>query len=173
MRLKKSLAKLIAWERVARVATASTAGTPHLVPVCHVLVDGKLYFASDAGARKVKNLKANPRIAVTVDLYSDDWSNLKGVMLQGTTRFIEKGPRFRKIRRLLYAKYPQYPDEAGGEEVSAAEADAYWATRPRASQLAALASQQSAALASRRSLVARWRELRRRQRRRPVPRPPA
>src|SRR5437870_7556529 len=36
------------------------------------------------------------------------------------------------------------------EEVSAADADAYWATRPRASQLAALASQQSAALASRR-----------------------
>src|SRR5439155_1314698 len=51
MRLKKSLAKLIAWERVARVATASATGTPHLVPVCHVLADGKLYFASDAGAR--------------------------------------------------------------------------------------------------------------------------
>jgi len=116
MRLKKSLAKLIAWERVARVATASATGTPHLVPVCHVLADGKLYFASDAGARKVRNLKANPRIAVTVDLYSDDWSNLKGVMLQGTTRLIEKGPRFRKIRRLLYAKYPQYPDEAALEE---------------------------------------------------------
>jgi len=93
MRLKKSLAKLIAWERVARVATASATGTPHLVPVCHVLADGKLYFASDAGARKVRNLKANPRIAVAVDLYSDDWSNLKGVMLQGTTRLIEKGPR--------------------------------------------------------------------------------
>jgi PPOX class probable F420-dependent enzyme len=116
MRLKKSLAKLIAWERVARVATASATGTPHLVPVCHVLLDGKLYFASDAGARKVKNLKANPRVAVTVDLYSDDWSNLKGVMLQGTTRLIEKGPRFRKIRRLLYAKYPQYPGEAALEE---------------------------------------------------------
>ena len=58
MRLKKSLAKLIAWERVARVATASATGTPHLVPVCHVLADGKLYFASDAGARKVRNLKA-------------------------------------------------------------------------------------------------------------------
>src|SRR5207237_5051675 len=59
------------------------------------------------------------------------------------------------------------------EEVSAAEADAYWATRPRASQLAALASQQSAALASRRVLMARWRRLRRRYRGRPVPRPPA
>ena len=87
-----------------------------LVPVCHVLVDGKLYFASDTGARKVRNLKANPHIAVSVDLYSDDWSNLKGVLLQGTARLIEKGPHFRKIRRLLYAKYPQYPAEAALEE---------------------------------------------------------
>ena len=112
MRLKKSHAKLVARERVIRVATAGRSRMPHLVPVCHVLVDGKVYFASDTDARKVLNLKANPRIAVTVDLYSEDWSNLKGVMIQGTTRFIDKGPRFRKIRRLLYEKYPQYPEEA-------------------------------------------------------------
>ena len=112
MRLKKSHAKLVARERIMRVATAGRSRMPHLVPVCHVLVDGKVYFASDTDARKVLNLKANPRIAVTVDLYSEDWSNLKGVMIQGTTRFIDKGLRFRKIRRLLYEKYPQYPEEA-------------------------------------------------------------
>ncbi len=116
MRIKKSLAKLITWERVCHVATTSASGVPHLVPVCHVLLDGKLYFASDADARKVRNLKANPRVAVTVDLYSDDWSNLKGVLVQGTTRFVDKGPRFRKLRRLLYEKYPQYPDEAALHE---------------------------------------------------------
>jgi PPOX class probable F420-dependent enzyme len=116
VRIKKSLAKLITWERVCHVATASASGVPHLVPVCHVLLDGKLYFASDADARKVRNLKANPRVAVTVDLYSDDWSNLKGVLVQGTTRFVDKGPRFRKLRRLLYEKYPQYPDEAALHE---------------------------------------------------------
>jgi pyridoxamine 5'-phosphate oxidase len=58
------------------------------------------------------------------------------------------------------------------EAVSPAEADAYWATRPRASRLAALASRQSARLGSRTALEARWRGLRRRYRGRPVPRPP-
>ncbi len=116
MRLKKSLAKLVTWERVARVATTSRTGQPHVVPVCYVLLDGKLYFASDVGARKVRNLRANPRVAVTVDLYADDWSSLKGVLLQGTIKLIEKGPRFRKIRKLLYEKYPQYPGEAALEE---------------------------------------------------------
>ncbi len=34
-------------------------------------------------------------------------------MIQGTAAVIDGGPRFRKIRRLLYEKYPQYPQETG------------------------------------------------------------
>ena len=116
MRLKKALAKLIQWERVCRVATVSKTGIPHLVPVCHVLADGNIYFGSEKDAKKVLNLRANLRVTVTVDLYSDDWVTLKGIMVQGTAKLIEKGPRFRKIRTLLYKKYPQYPDEAALEE---------------------------------------------------------
>jgi nitroimidazol reductase NimA-like FMN-containing flavoprotein (pyridoxamine 5'-phosphate oxidase superfamily) len=116
VRLKKALAKLIQWERVCRVATVSEAGVPHLVPVCHVLSDGKIYFGSGKDARKVLNLRATLRVTVTVDCYSDDWAILKGIMVQGTAKLIEKGPRFRKIRTLLYKKYPQYPDEAALEE---------------------------------------------------------
>ena len=109
MRLKKSVASLVEWERVCRVATVSAAGVPHVVPVCHVLVDGKVYFASETGAKKMKNIAQNPNVTLTVDLYADDWSSLKGVMIQGTAVVV--GPRrFRRIRSLLYAKYPQYPD---------------------------------------------------------------
>jgi PPOX class probable F420-dependent enzyme len=112
MRLKKSLVQLIHWERVCRVATAGKRGMPHLVPVCQVVHGGKIYFASGTDGRKVLNLQQNPRVALTVDLYSDAWANLRGVMVQGTTKLIERGPRFRKIRALLYKKYPQYPREA-------------------------------------------------------------
>ena len=62
------------------------------------------------------NVRANPRVAVTVDLYSEAWAHLKGVMVQGDATLIEKGPRFRKIRALLYEKYPQYPDDAALDE---------------------------------------------------------
>ena len=41
---------------------------------------------------------------MTVDLYSDDCANLKGAMIQGTAQLLERGPRFRRIRRLLYDK---------------------------------------------------------------------
>ena len=116
MRLKKAEARFIEWERVCRVATAGASGWPHGVPVCHVLWSWKIYFGSGNDAKKVLNLRANPRVAVTVDLYSDAWESLKGVMVQGSAKLIEKGPRFRKIRQLLYTKYPQYPREAALDE---------------------------------------------------------
>jgi PPOX class probable F420-dependent enzyme len=112
VRLTKKVAKLIAHERVCRVATAGAEGRPHLVPFCHVMAGDKIYFGSGDDGRKVKNLRENPQITITVDLYSDDWAQLRGVMVQGTARLIERGPRFKQARARLYAKYPQYAKEA-------------------------------------------------------------
>src|SRR5262249_34665693 len=74
------------------------------------------YFASGDDGRKALNLAENPRVALTIDIYSDDWTLIKGVMVQGTARLYPRGPRFRAIRRLLYKKYPQYPREAAISE---------------------------------------------------------
>ena len=57
------------------------------------------------------------------------------------------------------------------ERVSEKEADAYWRTRPRESQLAAVASAQSEPIASRDLLVAEVKRLRRAFRGEEVPRP--
>jgi len=112
MRLRKTIAKLLTQERVCRVATAGHDGMPHVVPVCHVVADGKVYFGTGKKSQKARNLKTNSHVAVLVDLYSEDWSFLRGVMVQGTARLIPRGPEFRKIRTLLYEKFPQYPDES-------------------------------------------------------------
>lgn len=58
------------------------------------------------------------------------------------------------------------------ERVDPAESDAYWATRPRASQLAAWASEQSAPLPDRTALEARYAEVEARFAGGAVPRPP-
>jgi pyridoxamine 5'-phosphate oxidase len=62
--------------------------------------------------------------------------------------------------------------EGAVEEVTAAEADAYFASRPRQSQIAAWASAQSRPVASRETLEARFAEMARRFGDGPVPRPP-
>lgn len=116
MRMTKATARLLERERVCRVATAGRRGMPHLVPVCQVVAGGKIYFASGNDGRKALNLAENPQVAVTVDLYSEDWAHLKGVMVQGRARLIPRGATFRRIRALLYKKYPQYPREAALDE---------------------------------------------------------
>ncbi|MFQ5668374.1 MAG: pyridoxamine 5'-phosphate oxidase [Candidatus Binatia bacterium] len=58
------------------------------------------------------------------------------------------------------------------EALSTAEVDAYWVTRPRESQVAALVSDQSAELTSRAWLLAEWKVLRQKYRGKEIPRPP-
>jgi PPOX class probable F420-dependent enzyme len=110
--MRKDVAKLVAMERVSRVATLGRGGRPHVVPVCHVAAGGRLYFATGRDSLKLRHLRANPNLALTVDVYAEDWSLLKGVLVQGSAALIEGGPRFRKIRDLLYRKYQQYPKES-------------------------------------------------------------
>jgi len=116
VRLTKVVTRLIERERVCRVATAGAGGMPHLVPVCQVVAGGRIYFASGNEGRKVLNLAENPRVAVTVDLYSEDWARLAGVMVQGRATVIARGRTFRRVRALLYRKYPQYCTEAALDE---------------------------------------------------------
>ena len=106
---------------------------------------------------------------------------LKGIDQRGFMFFTDA--RSRKGRELrgnphgslaLYwqPKGRQVRVEGRVEEITPAEADAYWRTRPRQSQLAASASHQSARLRSRAELLARVARLARKFRGREVPRPP-
>jgi nitroimidazol reductase NimA-like FMN-containing flavoprotein (pyridoxamine 5'-phosphate oxidase superfamily) len=112
MRLRRAYADFLQLQRVAQVATADPRGIPHVVPVCLVVEEGRLYFASGKIGRKLENLRANPQVAVCADDYSEAWDGLRGVVVSGTARVHARNPTFRRIRRRLYLKYPQYRTEA-------------------------------------------------------------
>ena len=116
MRLKKVEREFIAFQRVCRVATVGRNGRPHNVPVCPILDGDRIYFASAADGIKVRNVRATGQVALAFDEYTEVWSGLKGVLIWGTGRVIEAGPTFRRIRKLLYQRYPQYEGYAALEE---------------------------------------------------------
>jgi len=116
MQMRKELQDFMRWARVARVATSGPDGEPHVVPVCPVLEGGKLYFATETGTAKVRNIRTDPRVALVFDDYTEAWGALRSVLVRGRARIIPRGPEFRKYRKLLYEKYPQYPVEAPIEE---------------------------------------------------------
>ena len=100
--------------RVARLATASGEGRPHLVPICFALRGGTIYSAVDAkpkstwSLRRLANVRARPEVAVLVDHYDDDWSRLWWVRVDGRGRVLESGPERDQALELLAAKYDQY-----------------------------------------------------------------
>jgi pyridoxamine 5'-phosphate oxidase len=105
---------------------------------------------------------------------------LKGIDERGFVFFTDvrsrKGRELRGNPRASLALYwqpkgRQVRVEGSVREVSPEEADVYWTTRPRQSQLAASASYQSARLQSRAELLGRYSRLARRFRGREVPRP--
>src|SRR5262245_36512208 len=117
MRLRRAHADFLNLQRVAHVATADGRGVPHVVPVCLVVDAGRLYFASGKAGRKIRDLRASPHVAVSADDYTEAWGRLRGLVVSGTARIHARNPIFRRIRRRLYAKYPQYPTEATLSEV--------------------------------------------------------
>jgi nitroimidazol reductase NimA-like FMN-containing flavoprotein (pyridoxamine 5'-phosphate oxidase superfamily) len=84
-----------------------------VVPIGPVLDGELILFATDEESAKVRNLRSNPRVALTVDDYSEDWrSGLRGVMVRGTARVLDQGPGWDRVRALLYEKYRQYETTA-------------------------------------------------------------
>ncbi|MEP7106142.1 MAG: pyridoxamine 5'-phosphate oxidase family protein [Chloroflexota bacterium] len=69
-------------QRIARLATVSLAGWPHVVPVMYELKDGGFEF--DADGVKLRNLEHEPRAALVVDTMGPR----RGVAVQGRTRVI-------------------------------------------------------------------------------------
>ena len=114
--LSGSETEFIEGARVAHLATTRPDGTPHVIPISPVLDLDRLVFATERDTSKVRNIEANPLVAVCFDEYHEDWTQLKQVILYGSAYFIETGMEFLRDRNLLYEKFPQYETEAPIEE---------------------------------------------------------
>lgn len=105
--------------RVARLATADAAGRPHVVPVCFTLVgddlvvplDEKPKRVSATDLKRVRNIEANPRVALVTDHYTEDWSALGWVQIRGTATVQSADEdTSAEARATLRQKYEQYED---------------------------------------------------------------
>ncbi len=101
--------------RVARMATADGAGVPHLVPVCFALDGASLYITvdekpkrADIPLKRLRNIRDNPSVAVTVDRWDEDWTRLAWIMLRGTAAVLADGVEHDAAQALLRERYPQY-----------------------------------------------------------------
>jgi PPOX class probable F420-dependent enzyme len=102
--------------RVGHLATADPTGVPHVIPLCYVLDADALYFVVDAkrkrrtgtALKRMRNIAANPAIALVVDDYDEDWTALAYVLVRGHAAIVADGAERARALALLRDKYPQY-----------------------------------------------------------------
>ncbi|WP_072844766.1 TIGR03668 family PPOX class F420-dependent oxidoreductase [Rhodococcus tukisamuensis] len=101
--------------RVARMATVTAAGRPHLVPLVFATADGLVYSAVDDKPKSTRNLRrldhitATGRASLLVDEYDEDWNLLWWVRVDCEARVADAtSPEGTAGVRALVSKYPQY-----------------------------------------------------------------
>jgi len=101
--------------RVAHLATVDAAGAPHVVPVCYAIEGAALYVTidekpkrHDRPLKRLRNIMANPAVAVCVDRWDEDWGRLAWVMLHGRAEILAAGEEHDRAQDLLRERYPQY-----------------------------------------------------------------
>lgn len=101
--------------RVAHLATATPDGQPHLVPVCYACTGMAAYITvdekpkrQDIPLKRLRNILANPAVALTVDRWDEDWTRLAWIMLRGHAEILYSGAEHDRAQDLLRDRYLQY-----------------------------------------------------------------
>jgi PPOX class probable F420-dependent enzyme len=103
--------------RVARLATVSGDGQPHVVPVVFAVERDTVLIAVDAkpkrhrALKRLRNIADNPAVSLLVDAYDDDWSALWWVRADGTATVGDAEPVLARVRGALGARYPQHREQ--------------------------------------------------------------
>lgn len=109
--------RFVQQQRVARLATSDRTGQPHAVPVCYAFDAAGFYIALDSKPKRVppqrlkrvRNILENPRVALLIDRYSDDWQQLAFLLVQGEAALLMPGDsRHAPAIALLRDRYPHY-----------------------------------------------------------------
>jgi PPOX class probable F420-dependent enzyme len=116
--------EIIAWAndlleegRVGRLGLLDLEGAPRVLPVTYALAEGRIWTAIDKKPKRageparLRFLRRDPRAALTVDRYSDDWEELAWVQVLGTVEIVEVANGLAGLEALR-EKYEPYREEA-------------------------------------------------------------
>jgi PPOX class probable F420-dependent enzyme len=112
--------EVVAWannllesERVGRLGLLDEEGGPRVLPVTFAVAEGRIWSAIDQKPKRageparLRFLRRDPRAALTVDRYSDDWEELAWVQVLGTVRILDVSEGAEGLAALS-EKYEQY-----------------------------------------------------------------
>ena len=108
--------ELLVATRRATLATIAPDGAPRPVPVCFVVIGDVVWSPLDEKPKavddvrslaRVRDIRERPTVALLVDRWSEDWSQLAWLRIAGRAALVDSEPA---AVAALRTKYPQYAD---------------------------------------------------------------
>jgi PPOX class probable F420-dependent enzyme len=109
--------KLLATARVGRLGLLDLDGAPRVLPVTFAVAEERIWSAIDAKPKRTEEparlrfLRRDPRAALMVDRYSDDWDELAWVQVLGRIEIVDRADGAAGLAALR-EKYEPYREEA-------------------------------------------------------------
>jgi uncharacterized protein YhbP (UPF0306 family) len=88
------------------LATASPTGTPHAATFLYVNEGPSLYFWSKASAESSRHIEQNPLVAFTIDEFTSDLTQTRGVQGIGECSVLLSGEQIARVADLFGQKFP-------------------------------------------------------------------
>jgi len=88
------------------LATSSPTGTPHAATFLYVNEGPSLYFWSKASTESSRHIEQNPLVAFTIDEYTDDLTQTRGVQGIGECSVLLSGEQIARVAALFGEKFP-------------------------------------------------------------------
>jgi PPOX class probable F420-dependent enzyme len=93
----------LATKDVVLLATVQPTGAPLAMPMWFLHDPAALAMLSEEGTRKVRNLRADPRVCVVAE--SGTRGDIRGVTVQGRAEFLPDSAERRRLVERFHAKY--------------------------------------------------------------------
>jgi PPOX class probable F420-dependent enzyme len=91
-RLSEAALELLASDAVATVVTLGPDGSPHMSAAWVGVEDGEIVIGTLDDQQKLRNLRQDPRIALTIQSeHINDWGLREYLVINGTARITEGG----------------------------------------------------------------------------------
>jgi PPOX class probable F420-dependent enzyme len=102
----------LAEQRRAQVATINADGTPHVVPLSYVVVDGRIALWTDPASKKIANLRRDPRLTCLVEA-GDRFAEFRAVQIRGRAELADDPETSGRVGLALFLRAaPPGTDEA-------------------------------------------------------------
>lgn len=93
-------------EATLTLATATRAGVPHAATMVYVSDGITLYFCTRPDSTTARNVAQNPAVSFTVDQYSADWSQTRGVQGSGECQVLLSAGDIKRVVGLFQKRFP-------------------------------------------------------------------